>query len=633
MYQILKSTLLLLCAILVIRKSNAQAPNLGTVASFELFTTVGAVGNTGTSQITGNVGTNSGSTTGFGNVNGVMHNNDGATLTAANDLQNAYQQLDTITADFFIAPLLGNGDTLAPGVYSITGNTTSNLILNLNAAGDPNAVFIFKIAGTLTINALAEIKLINSAVACNVFWKVEGMVSLAPNAIMRGTIVANNAAININSGVTLEGRALSTAGAISVNGILGYTPVGCGSPLLTGPMAPDLASVSCYALFTGNGSNINSGSTFVTGDVGTNVGLTTGYNALTVNGMIHPIPDGSTAACAADLLNVYTYLNTLPADIELLYPAQFGQSLVLTPHTYLMNAATALTDTVYLNAQGDSNAVFVIKINGALSTSTFAAVSLINGAKASNVYWKVDGAVSLNDYSKFKGTIICNNGALNLNTGVEIDGRALTTNGAFSAAAVNVSTGLPPCIPGVPLPVGWIFFTGKVIADNAVLEWATDHSMDNVSFILEKSVDGTVFKTISNIPASPARPGAGSYTFTDNAFSGTSYYRIASVDKTGDRSYFKTLLISSGTSFSDNPGIFYPNPIVSTLTLDMQHASLDDNLQLIIYNMLGKEVLKTLITTNITSFNTTSFPTGVYYYKLISGNGSVQSGKLIARAR
>ena len=44
-----------------------------------------------------------------------------------------------------------------------------------------------------------------------------------------------------------------------------------------------------------------------------------------------------------------------------------------------MNAATTFTDTVYLNAMGNANAVFVIKIYGALTTSTYSKVLLING--------------------------------------------------------------------------------------------------------------------------------------------------------------------------------------------------------------------------------------------------------------
>jgi hypothetical protein len=423
----------------------AQAPPLGSAADFVLFSTNGAVSNSGISHLTGNVGTNNGFSTAFGNVNGVMHDNDGASAQCASDLLIAYNQLNSTVPGFFPAPLLGNGQILLPGVYSISSATTLNLNLVLNAQGNANAVFIFQIQGPLSTNANSSVVLINGALACNVFWKVEGLVSMASGTSMKGTIIANNAAINMNTGDTLEGRAMSTAGAVTIDGVLAYTPIGCGSPVLTGPPAPNLLSTACYAIFSTSGAVTNSGVTYVTGDVGTNVGLTTGFNALYVTGTIHPIPDGSTAACATDLLNVYNYLNTLPNDIELLYPAQFGNSLVLTPHTYLMNSATVFTDTLYLDALGNANAVFLIKINGALSTSTYSKVILINGAQSKNVFWKIEGAVDINDYSIFRGTIICNNGAINLNTGVTLRGRALTTTGNLSTSAITAT--MPPgCI-------------------------------------------------------------------------------------------------------------------------------------------------------------------------------------------
>lgn len=430
----------------------AQAPTLGTAANFVLFSTNGAVTNSGISHVTGKVGTNNGSSTGFGNVNGGMHDGDGVSAQAAADLLIAYNQLNATTAGFFPAPLLGNGQTLNAGVYSISGNATLNNELNLNAQGNANAVFIIKVQGALSTNASSKVKLLNGALACNVYWKVEGLVSMASGSTMRGTIIANNAAINMNTGDTLEGRALSTAGAVTTDGVFVYTPIGCGSPVLTGPAAPNLGAAACYAIFSSNGAVSNSGITYATGDVGTNSGTTTGFNAANVNGVIHPIPDGSTAQAAADLLVAYNYVNTLPHDIELLYPAQFGNNLVLTPHTYLLNAATVFTDSLYLNAQGNVNAVFVIKINGALSTSTYSKVKLINGTQAKNVYWKVEGAVTINNYSVFKGTIICNNGALGaINTGVKIDGRALTTNGALSTTAM---TTIAQTIPGNCASVG-----------------------------------------------------------------------------------------------------------------------------------------------------------------------------------
>jgi hypothetical protein len=514
----------------------AQAPPLGTAADFVLFSTNGAVSNTGITHLTGNVGTNNGFSTGFGNVNGVMNDNNGVSAQCAADLLIAYNQLNSTVPNYFPAPLLGNGQILIAGVYSISAAATLNLDLTLNALGDPNAVFIFQIQGPLSTNADSKVKLINGAKACNVFWKVEGLVSMASGTTMRGTVIANNAAINMNTNDTLEGRALSTAGAVTVDGVLAYTPVGCGSPFLTGPAAANLASTACYALFSSNGAVTNAGTTYVTGDVGTNVGLTTGYSPIDVTGNVHPIPDGSTAACAADLGNVYTYLNTLNYDIELLYPAQFGNNLVLTPHTYLLNAATVFTDTLYLNAQGNTNAVFVIQINGALSTSTYAKVLLINGTQAKNVFWKIEGATEINDYSIFVGTIICNNGAVSINTGVNLNGRALTTTGELTTAAI-IATIPAACIP------------------------------------------------------------------TD---------------------------IAAETE-SKNEAVLYPNPFSSSITISLNETSQMGNTELRIYNVLGAIVMKTNVTKQTTTIETSDLTSGIYFYNVIKNNKIIQSGKLVSQ--
>lgn len=439
----MKNKLLLIIAtvaLVALPKINfGQVINLGSAADFVLFSTVGAVSNSGITHLTGNVGTNSGSNTGFGNVDGSMYANDGITAQCSADLLIAYNDLDAATATFFLPPLLGNGQTLIPGVYEISGASTMNLDLILDAQGNSSAVFIIRILGSFSTNANSKVKLINGALACNVYWQVEGLVSMATGTTMRGTVIANNAAIEMNSGDTLEGRAMSTAGAVTVDGILAYKPIGCGSPVLNGPLPPSLVSVECYALFSSNGPVTNTGSTFATGDIGTNSGLTTGHNPLFVSGMIHPIPDGSTAAAAVDLLNAYNLFALIPTDIELLFPAQFGNNLKLTPHKYEMNGAVTFTDTVYLDAQMNPNAVFVIHTFGAFSTSTYSKVILINGTQVENVYWIVDGAVEINDYSNFQGTIICNNGAMDINSGVTLVGRALTTNGALNTNAITVT--------------------------------------------------------------------------------------------------------------------------------------------------------------------------------------------------
>lgn len=514
----------------------AQAPALGTAANFVLFSTNGAVTNSGNSLLTGNVGTNSGSSTGFGNVNGQMHDNDLVTAQAAADLLIAYNLLNATIPTNFPAPLLGGGQSLNAGVYSIGEAATLDGTLSLDAQNDPNAVFIFQIDGAFATTANSEIVLVNGALACNIFWKIEGMVNMAPGSTMRGTIIANNGAITMNTNDFLEGRALSTTGAVSVDGVKSSTPIGCGSPVLTGPVAPVLASTACFALFSGSGAVTNSGVTHVTGDIGTNTGLTTGFQAENVIGTIHPNPDTDTAQAAVDLANVYTYLNTLPTDIELLYPAQFGNNLVLTPHTYLMNAATVFVGQIYLDAQGNNDAVFVIKINGALSTATFAKVLLVNGTQSKNVYWKVDGAVNINNNSTFRGTIVGNNGAVDITTGVTLDGRAFSTTGTLTTSEITVV-----------MPLG----------------------CPNLGI-------GAIVKDVQAVSV-------------------------------------------------------YPNPFSSSVNIMITDASQINKSELVLYDMLGRQLRTTAITQQLTTLSTDNLPSGMYFYKVTADGKTIQSGKLVSK--
>jgi hypothetical protein len=546
----MKNLLLLFSAGMVLLlqplNSSGQAPSFGTAETFVLFTSIGAVGNNGISQITGNVGTNNGAITGFGNVNGTMHNANLTTNQAAAELIIAYNILNSTVANFAIAPLIGNGDTLEAGVYDVAGVSTLSNVLYLDAQGDPNAIFVFKMSAAFSSNPNAKVVLLNGASACNVFWKVEGAVNLGTGTFMRGNIVANSGAITLAANDTLEGRALSTTGAINLTSSLAYIPAGCLGAPDAGPVAPTLGTAECYTLFSGDGAVANAGVTFVTGDVGTNVGETLGFDALNVTGTIHPKPDVSTALAAADVVTAYTYLNVLPHDIELLYPAQFGNDLVLTANTYLLNAATQLNGNLYLNAEGNPDAVFVIKINGALSAGTESKVILMNGAQSNNVYWKVDGAASLNTYAVFHGTLIVNQGAINLTTGDSLYGRAFTTSGALNATAI---TAISPKVTCSALPVTWLYFKGNPAGNQVQLEWSTTAEVNHSFYTLEKSSNGVTFKTLARVNENaPNGNTKNVYTYTDMQPDKIGYYRIGQTDKDGKTSVYKTILVRMNES-------------------------------------------------------------------------------------
>ncbi|MFO7863274.1 MAG: ice-binding family protein [Salinivirgaceae bacterium] len=427
----------------------AQAPPLGAASDFTLFTSVGAMENVGTYQyltlITGDVGTNSGSNTNFGNVNGVMHAGDGATGQCAIDLQAAYDFLaDAIPDSTIENPVLGNNSTLKPGTYLLPGATSLEQSLTLDAQGDADAVFIIKMPSGSPVYAFntstnAQVNLVNGAQASNVFWFITGAVNMGTSTIMKGTIIAGGS-ISMSADTDLEGRALTINGSVTVSngdiGLSAYLPVDISTPLPTGPAAPVFVESGKYAVFSSIGDVSDDGTSHVTGSVGSNSALPTGFDPLFVSGDIEGM-NTATAGGAADLTLVYNSLSNLAADIELLAPAQFGHNLVLTPNAYVMNSAVSLTDTIILDAKGNADAVFIIKTYGAFESSVHSNVMLMNGTQAKNVFWMVNGSVSIGDSSSFNGNIVVNNGAIDLLKGSSLSGRALTTNGSISTTGMT----------------------------------------------------------------------------------------------------------------------------------------------------------------------------------------------------
>ena len=227
----------------------AQTINLGTAANFVLFTSNGAIDNLGDSYFTGDLGTNVGSFTGFGTstVNGSKYTANSITAQASVDVIAAYNQLKSITTTSTHTPAFGT-ETLFPGVYAVAAAGSVGGTLVLDAKGDVNAVFIFKIGGALTTGASSIISLINGASSCNVYWVAEGAISMAASTQMKGTLIANNAANSMGAGCTLEGRLFSTTGALSTNTSTAKLPV-CGfvAPAWVGSISADWNNAGNWA--------------------------------------------------------------------------------------------------------------------------------------------------------------------------------------------------------------------------------------------------------------------------------------------------------------------------------------------------------------------------------------------------
>ncbi|MBB5829226.1 ice-binding family protein [Micromonospora carbonacea] len=197
--------------------SAAEAPvNLGTAANFSVLAG-STVTNTGPSFLAQSLGVHPGNTApGFppGVVAGEIHLGDAVALQAKNDLTTAYNDAAGRTP-FTILPAELGGTTLTPGVYRI-GAAQLTGTLTLNTQGDPAAVFIFQIESTLITASGSSVVFINGASPCNVYWQVGSSATLGTGTQFVGNILAQ-ASITMNTGATLQGRALAQTGAVTLD--------------------------------------------------------------------------------------------------------------------------------------------------------------------------------------------------------------------------------------------------------------------------------------------------------------------------------------------------------------------------------------------------------------------------------
>jgi len=199
--------------------------NLGSAGVFAVLGGSG-VSNTGvTTRIIGDVGAHPTST-----INGLLDANvigklymtaDPIVAQAKIDLTTAYNDAQSRSLDAISLPGQLGGLTLAPGLYvnsSTSGisGTGSNGILTLDAGGNPNSVWIFKMGSTLVTDAGTGIVLAGGAQAKNIFWSVGSSATLGTSSIFYGTILADQS-ITLTTGATLYGRALTRVAAVTLD--------------------------------------------------------------------------------------------------------------------------------------------------------------------------------------------------------------------------------------------------------------------------------------------------------------------------------------------------------------------------------------------------------------------------------
>jgi hypothetical protein len=222
--------------------ASASAVNLATASPFAVLGG-SAVTNTGPSVLNGDLGVYSGtSITGFGPgiVNGTTYDGNAVAGAAQNDLTTAYNVAagqSVSPANILTGQNLG-GLTLAPGAYKFASSAQLTGALTLDAGGDPSAQFVFEIGSTLTTASASSVVMINGASPCNVYWQIGSSATLGTTTAFEGNLMAS-ASITLNTGATLQGRALASTGAVTLDSnVVDNSMCAPTTPPPTGPTSP-----------------------------------------------------------------------------------------------------------------------------------------------------------------------------------------------------------------------------------------------------------------------------------------------------------------------------------------------------------------------------------------------------------
>jgi hypothetical protein len=174
----------------------------------------------------------------------------------------------------------------------------------------------------------------------------------------------------------------------------------------------------------------------------------------------------STLDCTTDLLSTYNYLNSLSVT-KPVHAVVLGHGEVLTSGVYDIAGATSTVGTIYFDGEGNPDALFVIRISAAFATGAASKMVLLNGAKAANIFWVVQGAAAFAESTELKGTVITYAGTNAMAAGGNLEGRLLAITGAVSFSTGIAIIPLGNSVINLGFLSSFVFFSSTGAISNA----------------------------------------------------------------------------------------------------------------------------------------------------------------------
>jgi type VI secretion system secreted protein VgrG len=206
--------------------------------------------------------------------------------------------------------------------------------------------------------------------------------------------------------------------------------------------APTLGVADSFGVLAASAIT-NTGPTVINGDLGihpNNASSVTGFDFSTepgdgmVNGATH-FADMVALDAKNDATAAFVDMTTQSCDFSPAgTPDLVGETL--TPGVYCYSSSVSNTGVLTLDAQGDPDAVWILRTGSTLTTGSGSSIVFENGGQACNVFWAIGSSATLGTNSQFVGTLIAAND-ITVTTGVTVDGR-LMARGVSADGAVTL---------------------------------------------------------------------------------------------------------------------------------------------------------------------------------------------------
>ena len=331
-----------------------------------------------------------------------------------------------------IASELGDLTYLA-GVYCGLASVLSlaaSKTLTLDGASTPASEWVFIASTTLTTFANSNVRLINGAMPCNIYWSLGTSATLGAQSSIVGTIMAGTT-IAPDTNSIIVGRALAGTGATFAGD--NTVDLECSTPYPhTYAFAVNFGGCNSSALqsqtamtFDGLQSTITLGNIAIAPGVAMATGM---YKLSSGNEYYYSSTSSVTQAyamtCEADMkyasaqAAVQICANKVATELG---GATFYPGVYCTADGTLNIAASTVAT---MDAKGDPTAEFTFKALTTLITGASCRIALTNSASAGNIYWSIGSSATLGASSFMIGNVMTQV-SITMNTGSTLIGRGL----------------------------------------------------------------------------------------------------------------------------------------------------------------------------------------------------------------